>query len=76
MKRIGRKVYSLLALALFFVADVMAQAPEYGASPYSDQKYDGVSQAAWYESPLLWAGLILLILVLGLAIARRRRKYS
>ena len=30
----------------------------------------------YYQAPFLWVGLILLILVIGLVVARRRRKYT
>ncbi|MCB0585397.1 MAG: LPXTG cell wall anchor domain-containing protein [Phaeodactylibacter sp.] len=67
-------VFSLSLLA--FIAKMSAQAPEYGSSPYSDQKYDGASHSAWYQEPFLWAAAVLLLLLIGVLIARRRRKYT
>lgn len=77
--RVAKSVQkTIMPLALLILSFIYAQgqAPDYGSSPYSDQKYDGANHLAWYQAPFLWVGLILLILVIGLVVARRRRKYT
>lgn len=83
MKSVNNRVVwcvqkAFMASALFMYSFICAQgqAPDYGSSPYSDQKYDGANHLAWYQEPFLWVGLILLILVIGLVVARRRQKYT
>ncbi len=78
-RKIGKtaqKVYFLILGLLLFITGLAAQAPEYGESPYSDQKFEGAQQIPWYQEPLLWVGLILLVLVLSVIFLRRRRKYT
>ncbi|MCO6477427.1 MAG: LPXTG cell wall anchor domain-containing protein [Phaeodactylibacter sp.] len=76
VKKTARKACFLLASLLLFITELVAQAPEYGESPYSDQKFEGGQQIAWYQEPLLWVGLILLALVLSVIFFRRKRKYT
>lgn len=63
---------------LFFVflvnlttAVVYAQ-PE-SESPYSSQVYDPVDQPQWYETPILWVGLVLFGVVLLYVLRKRQR---
>jgi LPXTG-motif cell wall-anchored protein len=67
-----------LAVFNFFiiaVSQVMAQGASAASdSPYSDQRFITPDQPAWYEAPVLWIGLALLILTLVVLYIRKKRE--
>lgn len=75
--KIREKINYLLATAYLYLvswATAIGQIPEYGESPYSDQKYDPPTNPAWYESPYLWVGVVLALVLVGIILFRRSKR--
>jgi LPXTG-motif cell wall-anchored protein len=69
------RLLPMVSTLLFAAGNLMAQgAPASSDSPYSDQRYIAPDEPAWYETPMLWIGLVLLVIVLAVLYVRRRKE--
>jgi LPXTG-motif cell wall-anchored protein len=72
---IKHRLFTLINFLLFAVGDLIAQGASAASdSPYSDQKYVPPDDPAWYETPTLWIGLALLVIVLVVLYMRRKKE--
>lgn len=72
---IKHRLLTVLSVFLLAIGAVFAQsAPASSDSPYSDQKYISPDEPAWYETPILWIGLALLIIVSVVLYVRNKKK--
>lgn len=73
MKNLLAQLFYLLA---FCQAPTLLSAQEGGVSesPYSSQKTIRQGQELWYESPFLWIGAVLFIILTGYLLYKRRKQ--
>jgi len=72
---IKHRLFTIISFLLFAVGSLFAQgAPASSDSPYSDQKYITPDDPAWYETPILWIGLALLVIALVVLYIRRKKE--
>lgn len=63
--------FSLGLLSLLL--PVLAYAQPESESPYSDQAYDPIDNPAWYETPFLYIGIVLMLAVFIYLFVKGRR---
>ncbi|NBC06449.1 MAG: LPXTG cell wall anchor domain-containing protein [Bacteroidetes bacterium] len=69
------RLFTIISFLLFAVGELTAQgAPAASDSPYSDQRYITPDDPAWYETPVLWIGLALLVIALVVLYMRRKKE--
>jgi hypothetical protein len=76
IKEIAQKGLVLAALLLCKMQLAIAQSAASSESVYSDQKFDPAANEMWYNSPVIWAGGVILVGAVILLIARKNRKYT
>ncbi len=67
-----KRTISYLLSSLILIQSIIAQSSS--ESPYSDQAYDPVQNPAWYETPFLWIGLVMILLLTFLWLRKRAKK--
>lgn len=76
IKEIGLKALFLIMGLLANLSLLFAQAPASSKSVYSDQNFDPASTEYWYDSPLFWAGGMVLVGAVIIMLVRKNRKYT
>lgn len=67
-----KRTISYIFSIIFSVYQLAGQASS--ESPYSDQAYDPVQNPAWYETPFLWIGLVIILLLVFFWLRKQRKK--
>jgi len=76
IKRLRSKALLLMATLLTNFNLLWAQSSASSESVYSDQKYDPAATDAWFNSPLVWAGGMVLVGAVIIMLVRKNRKYT
>lgn len=74
MNKVIKKAYGVFAVVLLAASGLLAQHSNAGESIYSDQEFDPIGKEAWYETPFLWVGLVMVVGVIVLFVLRSRRQ--
>jgi len=70
----NKRFFAFLGFICLQSVRLIAQAPASSDSPYSDQKFTPADEPAWYETPAIWIGIALLLIVLIVLYIRRNRE--
>lgn len=72
---IKHRLLYMISFLLLAIGDLAAQGASAASdSPYSDQRYATPDDPAWYETPVLWIGLALLVIALVVLYTRRKKE--